>query len=176
MNEMMTLLPMLNNLMVVKVPGETLHKLLENGVSSYPEFQGKFPSVSQIRFAFDPSKPPGSRIEKEDITVKGEPLEYERVYSVTSKQYMVCGKDGYTDFEGCEVVVNEHDGPFMPTAVFNVLEQMQLAVEGEELDEICARVGNPDKELSPEIEVDGKLKRFIMINPKLDGRIKKLSG
>ncbi len=35
---------------------------LENGVSQWPKLEGRFPQVSGLKFSFDPSKPPGSRV------------------------------------------------------------------------------------------------------------------
>ena len=170
--DIMTLLPMLDHIMVLKVTGEKLHKLLENGVNSYPEFQGKFPSISGIELEFDPSKPKGSRIDQHDIKVKGELLDYERIYLLSSKHFLVRGKDGYTDFEGWEVVVNEFDGKLLWNLVISKLKALEEKQEGAELDEIWTAIGNKNKELSPEILKDGKIVRFIGINPKLDGRIK----
>jgi 5'-nucleotidase len=58
---------MIDPVVVMKVTGENLHKLLENGVSSYPKLEGKFPIVSGIRFTYDSAKEPYNRILKEDI-------------------------------------------------------------------------------------------------------------
>jgi len=48
--------------------------MLENGVSGYPKFEGRFPQVSGVRFKFDPRKPPGQRIKPEDINLLDGPL------------------------------------------------------------------------------------------------------
>lgn len=45
------------------VSGKDVVKALENGVSQYPKHEGRFPQVSGIKFVFDPSKPPGQRVE-----------------------------------------------------------------------------------------------------------------
>ena len=52
---------------------------LENGVSQYPNCDGRFPQVSGIGFTFDDKLPPGKRILCNDIYVNGEVLEYEKV-------------------------------------------------------------------------------------------------
>ena len=56
------LLPMADTIAVVELTGEKLLQILENGVSQYPAMEGRFPCVDGVRFAFDPSKPSGSRI------------------------------------------------------------------------------------------------------------------
>lgn len=46
--------------MVVKeLNGRQLHMALENGVSKFPTYEGRFPAVSKIRFLFDSDKEPG---------------------------------------------------------------------------------------------------------------------
>lgn len=80
MQTVMDLLPMLDYVITVKVPGDKLHKLLENGVSSYPAYEGKFPSISGCRFEFDPKKEPGQRIDINDIFIKNEVLDHSKTY------------------------------------------------------------------------------------------------
>ena len=75
---------------------------------------GRFPQVSNIRFQFDPTKPPGSRILS--TQVGGKPLDLERIYVLATRGYMARGKDGYNSLlvepEGgtCEEVVSEENG------------------------------------------------------------------
>lgn len=45
-------------------------------------------------------------------------------------------------------------------------------VETEEFKHLLKIVNNEEKELSPEIEKDGKMVQFIMLKPTTDGRIK----
>jgi 5'-nucleotidase len=48
----------------VKATGEQILKSLENGVSKYPNFEGRFPCISNIIFEFNPQSPPMTRIIK----------------------------------------------------------------------------------------------------------------
>lgn len=60
--------------------------------------------VSGIRFTFDPSQPPGSRVLKDSVTTGSEraPLDPAKTYSLATKQYMAEGKDGYDVLQvGC---------------------------------------------------------------------------
>ena len=52
MKDLVTLLPMLDELCVLGLSGNQLHEALENGVSQYPKLEGRFPCVSgkQLRF------------------------------------------------------------------------------------------------------------------------------
>ena len=58
--DLQLIFPMIDPIVIMKVRGDKMHKLLENGVSSYPKLDGKFPIVSGIKFTFDSGKPPGS--------------------------------------------------------------------------------------------------------------------
>ena len=57
------------------------------------------PQVSGVKFKFDPSKPPGHRIEARHVWVVREdvcePLDLARRYSVATKHYLIFGKDGF---------------------------------------------------------------------------------
>lgn len=56
-----------DKVIVVKVLGSTFKEALENGVSAWPKYDGRFPSVSGVRFKFDPSKEAGRRIAFEEV-------------------------------------------------------------------------------------------------------------
>jgi len=94
----MNMLPMPDKVIVIKVLGSTFKEALENGVSAWPKYDGRFPSISGARFKFDPSKEPGSRINLEDIETESGPLDPSKEYSVAMKSFIACGKDGYTMF------------------------------------------------------------------------------
>ncbi len=51
------ILPSGNKMVLLKCSGKKLHQALENGVSQYPKYEGRFLQVSGLEFAFDPSKP-----------------------------------------------------------------------------------------------------------------------
>lgn len=63
-----TMLPEYSSLFLLSVPGQIFKEALENAVSAYPKYDGRFPTVSGYKFAFDPTKDAGQRIRKEDLT------------------------------------------------------------------------------------------------------------
>ncbi|CAI2387216.1 unnamed protein product [Moneuplotes crassus] len=171
MGDLMDLLPMVDQMAIMKVPGDKLHKILESAVSAWPMYEGKFPSVSGIRFEFDPSKPSFERINKEDILINNEPLDYDREYRVAAKGFIAGGKDGYVVFKECQTLVSADEGISPMTEIIKNLKLLEDQPDTEELVNLLKIVGNEEKELSPEIEKDGKMVRFIMFKPKTDGRI-----
>lgn len=105
-----TLLPMIDSIVIVECTGSQIHSLLENGVSSYPNLDGKYCAVSQIKFTFDAALPPSSRIDPNSIFINGEKMVPEKKYRVTTKNFISKGKDGYLTFKDCPVIVDEHKG------------------------------------------------------------------
>ena len=82
---------------LIKMNAEFLHEVLENAVCKYPSLEGRFPAVSGCRFAFNPNKAPGSRIDIASLTDdKGVPLSKTKTFVVAMKQFVAEGGDGFT--------------------------------------------------------------------------------
>lgn len=79
---------------------------LENGVSMYPKLEGRFPQVAGVSFAFDPSKPPGQRVDPAFVRVGDEYLNLQQTYHLATKSYMHSGCDGYTMLRNCPTFVS----------------------------------------------------------------------
>lgn len=54
---------------MVETSGATLLAALENAVCKWPQTEGRFCQVSGIKFAFDPSKPPGERVDRDSVLI-----------------------------------------------------------------------------------------------------------
>lgn len=92
-----------------------MKNILENGVSMYPKYDGRFPLVSGLKFKFDPSREVGDRVLVESmVTEVGDPIQMDAKYSLAVKYYISTGKDGYSAFLDPEIEkidVNHHDCP-----------------------------------------------------------------
>ncbi|CRG90934.1 Trifunctional nucleotide phosphoesterase protein YfkN [Talaromyces islandicus] len=114
LKDILNCFPFEDPVVVLRLSGKSLVDALENGVSQLPALEGRFPQVSNITFEFTASAPPGSRINW--VKVGGEPVDYERKYTLATRGYMGRGKDGYTSLlvqsEGGEVeeLVSEENG------------------------------------------------------------------
>jgi len=49
------------------MPGKIIKDALENGISCWPDYEGRWPVTSGVKFSFDPSKPAGERIIMETL-------------------------------------------------------------------------------------------------------------
>ncbi|KAF2449566.1 5'-nucleotidase-like protein [Karstenula rhodostoma CBS 690.94] len=111
--------PFEDPVVVMEVTGKQIWEALENGVSSYPALEGRFPQVSNIVFNVDYSQPPMKRVSS--VEIGEEPLDEKREYKLVTRGYMGRGKDGYTSLlieeEGgtAKETVSEENGVLIST-------------------------------------------------------------
>ncbi len=102
LGDVLTVLPFGNLTSEFKLSGADVITALENGVSQEEASAGRFPQVSGIRFSWDGSQAPGSRIVS--VEVLGDDgaysaLDPEAIYTLASNDFMRGGGDEYTIFE-----------------------------------------------------------------------------
>uniref|UniRef100_A0A0K2SW39 AGAP007730PAlike [Tribolium castaneum] n=3 Tax=Lepeophtheirus salmonis TaxID=72036 RepID=A0A0K2SW39_LEPSM len=119
LKDLCSILPMIDPLVLLNVSGAQVLKCLENGVSQWPKLEGRFPQVSGIQFAFDPSKPPGSRVDEQFVKIGDEYLKKSSQYRMVTKAYLAMGKDGYDTLTSAETLIDEETGPQLTYAVQN---------------------------------------------------------
>jgi 5'-nucleotidase len=115
------LLPFLNVLVMVEVPGKVLLEVLERSVSVYPRESGGFLQVSGLSFVFDPARPSGQRVVR--VVVGGEPLDPERRYKLATNSYTAGGGDGYAMLATAKPLVFPEDGPGLAETLLEAIER-----------------------------------------------------
>jgi 5'-nucleotidase len=123
MGEVLTVLPFQNTLSTFQVTGATLLAALENGVSQHEDVAGRFPQVAGMKYTFDVSQDPGSRISDVVINIDGAwvALDTDATYGVVSNNYVRGGGDGYRMFRSA---MNVYDyGPELADVVAEYLAQ-----------------------------------------------------
>lgn len=95
----------------LKLTGKQLKVCLEVGVSSLPDFDGRFLQISGVKFTYDPSKPKFKRIDNNEIFVGENLLDLEKSYSVATSGYLFDGNDGFDILKSAEVMIDEENGP-----------------------------------------------------------------
>ena len=105
-----------------QITGEQLHMILEGAVSKYPELEGRWPSISNIYFTFDPQAPPGKRILKEDIIIDEAFLNYDQKYSVACMKYCADGNDGYEAFKDSVPLIDLEVAPIFSDMLQKVFD------------------------------------------------------
>ncbi len=97
--EVITVLPFGNTVTLVTLTGSQVKEALENGVSQVENGAGRFPQVAGIRFAWDATKPVGSRIVSIEIEVAPgtyRPIHMDKTYRLVTNNYIMAGGDGYS--------------------------------------------------------------------------------
>ncbi len=100
--QVLSVLPFGNVVFTVSINGAELKTFLENGVSSMPAANGRFPQVSGLCFTYDISAPVGSRVlsavrQAPDGTCTGAPVDLTdaSTYTIAENDFMATGGDGY---------------------------------------------------------------------------------
>jgi 2',3'-cyclic-nucleotide 2'-phosphodiesterase (5'-nucleotidase family) len=95
-------LPFGNVVFTVTINGAELKSFLENGVSSMPAANGRFPQVSGLCFTYNISAPAGSRVisavrQAADGSCTGAPVDLTAAssYKIAENDFMATGGDGY---------------------------------------------------------------------------------
>ncbi|KAL8684647.1 MAG: hypothetical protein Q9218_008200, partial [Villophora microphyllina] len=93
LKDIMDCFPFEDPVIVIRVTGKAIREALENSVALVPALEGRYSQVSGIRFCYNASLPPHSRVKW--VEVAGLPLDEKRVYTMATRGYMGRGKDGF---------------------------------------------------------------------------------
>jgi len=170
MRDLLSILPMLDELCLLELSGAQLLKVLENGVSQYPRLEGRFLQVSGLKFSFDPSKAGGERILDGSVLIGGVPLEASHGYKVCTLDFLRKGKDGFDVLRDAVCLADGEQAGILPTLVRDHFQD--IAVRNG-LETTCAvkRVARLHTEdLVAVGEGPSELKQ-LGIQPRIEGRI-----
>ncbi|MBN9242929.1 MAG: 5'-nucleotidase C-terminal domain-containing protein [Mesorhizobium sp.] len=122
MGEVLTVLPFQNTIATFKLDGKDVVAALENGTSQLEDGAGRFAQVAGLKYSFDKSKAPGSRIS--DVLVADGPnwvpIDENKEYIVATNNYVRQGGDGYKVF--AEKAKDAYDyGPSLEQVVADYL-------------------------------------------------------
>ncbi|KAJ3492853.1 hypothetical protein NLG97_g5098 [Lecanicillium saksenae] len=164
--------PFDNAFVVKRVSGRVLAKALENSVSD-AHTDGRFLQLCGLSIVFDWRQPEGLRTSEilfHDKIGNSEPLDLDRMYTVTMVDFIGSGYDGYTCFRDCETLVDK-EGAITDTnmllEIFKMgktsdreLEQADQHAEGIQRARAAIIYGHHGEDGLP------------IVNPQTEGRIK----
>jgi 5'-nucleotidase len=110
--DVLSILPFNNKIVKIQISGAVLRAALEHGVASIGiEGQpGRFPQISGIRFSYDATRKPDSRVT--EISINGSPLDDKKMYTLAASDYMVINAgDGYKMFKDAKFLITKDQGP-----------------------------------------------------------------
>ena len=121
--DVLSVLPFENTVVTLRMTGAQIREALEHGVSRVgTKADGRFPQISGMRFEFNATRPPGSRVT--GVWVQGEPLDPKRVFTVATNAYLAKGGDGYDLLTRMPRVVGPENGPAESEVVDRALLRM----------------------------------------------------
>lgn len=130
--DLMSILPIHDNVVIIEVTGEQLLEGLENAVCKYPRHEGRFAQISGFCFGFDHEAVPGKRVVRNSVNIHGKPLELKRYYKLATKAYVAKGRDGYECFSSCRLFNDPDSGPVVSTVVRNHISNVKQLLKHEE--------------------------------------------
>jgi 2',3'-cyclic-nucleotide 2'-phosphodiesterase (5'-nucleotidase family) len=122
---LLELVPFLNVVCKLEVPGRVILEALNNGVSRLPATDGRFPQVSGMTVRVDGRAPPGSRVQ--EVRINGENLDLDRVYTIAIPDFIFNGGDGYSMFAGQRVLIEPDSGTLLVTALEKHISGQEVA-------------------------------------------------
>ncbi len=118
--DILTELPFGNATVMTELPGSQILTALENGYSQVEKGAGRFIHVSaNMRVVYDPSAPAMSRVSS--VTINGEPLDKDKLYSLATNDYIMGGGDGYTSLSGGRMLINKGNAHLMANDVVDYI-------------------------------------------------------
>ncbi|HWQ11509.1 MAG TPA: 5'-nucleotidase C-terminal domain-containing protein, partial [Roseiflexaceae bacterium] len=98
LGQVLEVLPFGNTLVVMDLTGAQVKEALENGVSQVEQTAGRFPQVGGMRYSWDPTQPPGSRVTAIQVS-DGQggytALDPNATYRIVVNNFIAGGGDGY---------------------------------------------------------------------------------
>jgi 5'-nucleotidase len=148
LGDVLTAFPFTNVLTNIEVTGAELMAALEHGVKDYPATAGHFPHVSGMSYIFDPNQEVGSRIA--ELMIGEEPVDMEATYTLVTNDFLAAGGDGYTMFEGKEILAYSGLLSEVLEAYLRANPEVSPAIEGRIV--ALPLVETPEPEPAPEPE------------------------
>jgi 2',3'-cyclic-nucleotide 2'-phosphodiesterase (5'-nucleotidase family) len=123
-------LPFGNRVVTIDIRGRDLLSALENGFSRLSDAAGRFPQVSGMTIGFDPRRPSGKRIVS--IRIGGVPLNPNKMYRITTNDFLARGSDGYETFAKATPLLPADDSPLLVNEVMAYLQKLGMVRTGVE--------------------------------------------
>ncbi|MGE0256279.1 MAG: bifunctional UDP-sugar hydrolase/5'-nucleotidase [Alphaproteobacteria bacterium] len=98
MGDVLTVLPFQNTISIFGLLGADLVAALEHGVGRTEAGSGAFLQVAGLRYVWDPSRPPGSRLQHVEVREAAEhwqPVNPAAIYRVVTNDFLRGGGDGF---------------------------------------------------------------------------------
>ncbi|MTI61390.1 MAG: LysM peptidoglycan-binding domain-containing protein [Firmicutes bacterium] len=100
--DVLNVLPSKDRVVVKKIKGADLLKIIEYSLSKYPDAEGIFPQVSGVKIIFAQDNTSQNRVLK--VWINDLPLEEEKYYLVATNDFLAAGGDGFETFKKAKTI------------------------------------------------------------------------
>ncbi|QTL97070.1 LysM peptidoglycan-binding domain-containing protein [Iocasia frigidifontis] len=100
--DVLNVLPSKDRVVVKKIKGADLLKIIEYSLSKYPDAEGVFPQVSGIKIIFTQDNTSQNRVLK--VWINDLLLEEEKYYLVATNDFLAAGGDGFETFKKAKTI------------------------------------------------------------------------
>eukprot|EP00931_Biecheleriopsis_adriatica_P038098 TRINITY_DN2184_c0_g1_i1.p1 TRINITY_DN2184_c0_g1~~TRINITY_DN2184_c0_g1_i1.p1 ORF type:complete len:1777 (-),score=465.99 TRINITY_DN2184_c0_g1_i1:6-5336(-) len=172
--DLVNLLPMLDELCLLRMSGAQVLAVLENSVSQYPRLEGRFGQVSGVTFSFDAAKPGLQRVVDGSVMIAGEALQLDKSYTLVTKDYLRQGKDGYDVFRDTTCLADGEQAGILPTMVRDCFADIAMlngqtdATKRSSTFKSIRTLGNVETQ---RVGDGPEPMKYFAINPAVEGRI-----
>ncbi|KZT61237.1 Metallo-dependent phosphatase [Calocera cornea HHB12733] len=116
------ILPFDDPIIMLQLTGEDIWNALENGFSTWPAQEGRFPIVGGMRVRWDSRKPPNQRVLSVHLAeglheIDEVKCDQSRTYAVVSRQYMAEGFDGFEALKDKPFLIDDESGVVMSSII-----------------------------------------------------------
>jgi len=116
--------PFDGQILKLKVTGEDVWLLLENGVSKMPLEDGRFPHVSGMSFAYSAKLKKHERVKWVKVGDKSIPRDSTEEFTLAVSSYLAAGKEGADCLEDAERLVDDEFAPQTQVCVIDGLKKL----------------------------------------------------
>eukprot|EP01059_Diplonema_ambulator_P006430 TRINITY_DN16133_c1_g1_i2.p1 TRINITY_DN16133_c1_g1~~TRINITY_DN16133_c1_g1_i2.p1 ORF type:complete len:984 (+),score=272.86 TRINITY_DN16133_c1_g1_i2:2-2953(+) len=173
--DLLDIIPIEDVVVCVEATGEQILSALENGLSKWPQHEGRFLQMSNIQIHADPDLPSGSRILQ--CKINGALMDNCKLYTLATTAFLCKGCDGFEALKGSKYIIDPENGPVLPTLVRKAIEAMvpvgTRMERRESIHSLKQNLTNQGVDNHAIKNATGHIKRAYLpsINPQVDGRI-----
>ena len=120
--DILDMIPIEDVVVLIELSGSQVKDALENGLSKWPQHEGRFLQVSGIEIYANPELPSGSRIT--DLTMNGVLIEPDKLYKCSTTAFLCQGCDGFSSLKNSRFLIDQENGPVLPTLIRRSIEGM----------------------------------------------------
>eukprot|EP01060_Flectonema_neradi_P029928 TRINITY_DN4249_c1_g1_i1.p1 TRINITY_DN4249_c1_g1~~TRINITY_DN4249_c1_g1_i1.p1 ORF type:complete len:1017 (+),score=181.89 TRINITY_DN4249_c1_g1_i1:48-3098(+) len=120
--DILDMVPIEDVVVLIEITGAQVLAALENGLSKWPQHEGRFLQVSGLQLNANPELSPGSRIT--EVYINGELMEPTKLYKCATTAFLCKGCDGFTSLKDSRFLIDHENGPVLPTLIRRSIEGM----------------------------------------------------